>query len=109
MTSYRMEEGRIEHWAIKRDGKTIGAMWERSTADERATVLAALQERASTHGQPRGMDRLAGMDADRFTRLLLTAAAKLDRIEALMRQIDAEDDDAECDRLWGELLGAIDS
>lgn len=93
MTSYRMEEGRIEHWAIKRDGKTIGAMWERSTADERATVLAALQERASTHGQPRGMDRLA----------------KLDRIEALMRQIDAEDDDAECDRLWGELLGAIDS
>lgn len=54
MTTYRMEEGRIEHWAIKRDGKTIGAMWERSTADERATVIAALQERASTHGQPRG-------------------------------------------------------
>lgn len=54
MTSYRMEEGRIEHWVLKRDGKTIGAMWERSTADERATILAALQERASTHGQPRG-------------------------------------------------------
>ncbi len=53
-TTYRMEEGRIEHWVLKRDGKTIGAMWERSTADERATVLAALQERASTHGQPRG-------------------------------------------------------
>jgi len=34
--------------------------------------------------------------------------ARLDAIEALMRRIDAEDDDTECDRLWGELLRAID-
>lgn len=94
MTTYRFEQSRVGvGWTLRRDGKAIGILYDRTTTDERTTILAALQERASTHGQPRGMDRLA----------------KLDRIEALMRQIDAEDDVAECDRLWGELLGAIDS
>lgn len=55
MTTYRFEQSRVgAGWTLRRDGKAIGILYDRTTTDERTTILAALQERASTHGQPRG-------------------------------------------------------